>query len=229
MERGLPVVMLAAKYYLRPLQSDVGRQLRLSSLLREMGNVWTGRRGEVQFGVCHRCRAGDSQSPCGQMMLRSDTFNINGRRDHHLESSSLFDSTRYSAEHLSVPLNTWPLAAKARLLAPVRSAARYALTRFNRSVMKIHAQKRLGRAVHESHRIVTQTDPDPRPVEIVRGRRRIRRSTRLASASDTPRRSTSPRDSPGASRGFGSMAWCRARFASPSEPGGGRIAPRNAG
>lgn len=71
-----------------------------------------------------------------------ETFNVNG--EEIITWNDYF--VRFNQALGRPPLaelNAWPIAVKSRLLFPVREAGRFALTRFNTTLMKLHAKSSL--------------------------------------------------------------------------------------
>jgi len=70
------------------------------------------------------------------------TFNVNG--GEIITWNEYFVRFNEALGRPPLPvLKTWPIAAKSRLLAPVRAAGRFALTRFNGTLMKLHTKSSL--------------------------------------------------------------------------------------
>jgi nucleoside-diphosphate-sugar epimerase len=70
------------------------------------------------------------------------TFNVNG--DEIITWNDYFVRFNEALGRPPLPaVNTWPIAVKSRLLFPVREAGRFALTRFNGTLMKLHAKSSL--------------------------------------------------------------------------------------
>ncbi len=70
------------------------------------------------------------------------TFNVNG--DEIITWNDYFSRFNDALGRPPLPtLNTWPIAVKSRLMSPVRVAGRFALTRFNSTLMKLNAQSSL--------------------------------------------------------------------------------------
>ncbi len=111
--------------------------------------LWSGRwgtLGQAGQGKCNLVyvtdvvqaiyRALHSENAAGK------TFNVNGG-----EIVTWNDYFQRFNEALGRPplpvLKTWPIAVRSRVLAPVRAAGRFALTRFNSTLMKLNARSAL--------------------------------------------------------------------------------------
>jgi nucleoside-diphosphate-sugar epimerase len=137
-EQGVPVVMLRPSIIYGPF----GEAWTVSFAKRLVSGKWgtMGRRAE---GKCNLVYVTDVVQAIYRALhaedIEGEAFNINGA--DVITWNEYF--TRFNAALGRQPLrpvNTLPIALKAQLLSPVRSAARYALARFGRAVLRLHAK-----------------------------------------------------------------------------------------
>jgi UDP-glucose 4-epimerase len=140
-ERGLPVVILRPTIVYGPFSYA----WTVSFANRLWSGKWGtfGHAGEGQCNLVYITdvvqaihRALHSESATGH------TFNING--DEIITWNEYFRRFNEALGRPPLPvLKTWPVAIKSRALAPVRAAGRLALSRFNSTLMKLHAKSAL--------------------------------------------------------------------------------------
>lgn len=139
--RGTPVVMLRPTIIYGPFSYA----WTVSFANRLWSGQWGtfGRAGEGKCNLVYVTdvvqsifRALQSDHAAGQ------TFNVNG--DEIITWNEYFVRFNEALGRPPLPaVNTWPIAVKSRLLSPVRVAGRFALTRFNGTLMKLHAKSSL--------------------------------------------------------------------------------------
>lgn len=137
-DQGAPVVMLRPTIVYGPF----GQTWTVSFATRLHAGKWGtfGRRGD---GKCNLVYVTDVVQAIYRALISDDapgeTFNVNG--DHIITWNDYFVKFNDALGRKPLrALNTWPIASRARLLAPVRAAGRYALSQHNDSLMKIHTK-----------------------------------------------------------------------------------------
>ncbi len=140
-DRGTPVVVLRPSIIYGPFSEawTVSFAKRLAS--GKWGTM--GRRGE---GNCNLVYVTDVVQAIYRALLAENAagefFNVNG--DDVITWNEYFSRFNTALGREPLPaINTWPIAVKAQLLSPVRTSAKYALARFGRVAMRLHAQSSL--------------------------------------------------------------------------------------
>ncbi len=141
MARGTPVVVLRPTIIYGPFS--------YTWTVSFANRLWSGQWGTFGRGGEGKCnlvyvtdvvqaifRALQSEHAVGE------TFNVNGQEI--ITWNDYFVRFNEALGRAPLPtMNTWPIAVKSRLLAPIRVAGRFALTRFNSTLMKLHAKSSL--------------------------------------------------------------------------------------
>jgi nucleoside-diphosphate-sugar epimerase len=139
--RGTPVVVLRPTIIYGPFSYA----WTISFAHRLCAGQW-GTFGHAGEGKCNLVYVTDVVQSIFQA-LQSDhavgqTFNVNG--DEIITWNDYFVRFNEALGRPPLPaLNPWPIAIKSRLLSPVRVAGRFALARFNGTLMKLHAKSSL--------------------------------------------------------------------------------------
>jgi nucleoside-diphosphate-sugar epimerase len=139
--RGAPVVMLRPTIIYGPFSYA----WTVSFANRLWSGQW-GTYGSAGEGKCNLVYVTDVVQAIFRALQpevsTGDTFNING--NEIITWNEYF--TRFN-EALGRPplpeLNVWPIAVKSRMLFPVREVGRFALARFNNTLMNLHAKSSL--------------------------------------------------------------------------------------
>ena len=136
--QGVPVVVLRPSFVYGPF-SEVWT---VSFAKRLWSGRW-GTFGKSGEGKCNLVYVTDVVQAIYQALIAEnvtgEVFNVNG--DDIITWNEYF--TRFNAALGREPLrelNTWRITLRAQVLSPVRAVARYALTRFGKSISKIHAK-----------------------------------------------------------------------------------------
>ncbi len=164
--QGTPVIGLRPSIIYGPFSEA----WTVSFAKRLMSGKW-GTFGKTGEGLCNLVYITDVVQAIYRALVAENAegefFNVNGTDS--LTWNEFF--TRFNSALERPPLrdiNPWPIAMKARLFSPVRSAAKFALARFGKTITTLHAKSCAGRQLHERHRIDAQTDSDPRATQAVR-------------------------------------------------------------
>ena len=139
--RGAPVVMLRPSIIYGPFS-----EVWTVSFARRLWSGRWGTFGKSGEGKCNLVYVTDVVQAIHQALtadeVTGEAFNVNG--GEIITWNDYF--TRFNAALGREPLralNTWRVSLRAKLLSPVRGAARYALARFGKSVSRIHARSAL--------------------------------------------------------------------------------------
>lgn len=139
--RGSPVVILRPSIIYGPFS----QAWTVSFGNRLYSGKW-GTFGRLGEGKCNLVYVTDVVQAIYQSLISDraagQVFNVNG--DDIITWNDYF--VRFNEALGNEPLcklNTWPIAVKARLLAPVRAAGKYALAHFNQSLMNLHMKSSL--------------------------------------------------------------------------------------
>jgi predicted dehydrogenase/nucleoside-diphosphate-sugar epimerase len=140
LQLGLSVIALRPSIIYGPF----GEAWTVSFVRRLFSGRWGtfGLRGE---GYCNLVYVTDVVQAIAQALFapaEPGFYNVNG--DERMTWNDFFCRFNEHLGHAPLrPISTWPIVAKARLLEPVRSAAKFALHRFGSTITRLHAQSAL--------------------------------------------------------------------------------------
>ena len=137
-DRGVPVVLLRPTIIYGPF----GQTWTVSFATRLQSGKW-GTFGPSGEGKCNLVYVTDVVQAIYRALISNDapgeTFNING--DDVITWNEYFVKFNNALNRAPLrDLRTWPIALRARLLAPIRAAGRYALSHHSSSLMKLHTK-----------------------------------------------------------------------------------------